>query len=170
MSPAFLTQRPKLRWKPGEPYPLVDKELRPQWPALEEDFTTLDEILVPVYDELDADALRAQNSFRRGQVMLIGGGSVATALGAVQAALGGGSLAIGILGAIVAGFLATVTTIVRAQDAQKQYFTTRLKAERLRGEYFLFLGRVAPYDDADQAKRRAALRNQVDAIELEEAA
>jgi hypothetical protein len=167
MSPAFLIQRPRLIWKPGGPSPLVKTELRPKWPELAEDFTTLDEVLVPVYDKLDADARRAQNSFRRGQVMIIGGGSVATALGAVQAALGGGSLVIGILGALVAGFLGTVTTIVRGQDAQTQYLTTRLKAERLRGEYFLFLGRLAPYDAQDQAQRRRALRDKVDAIDEE---
>jgi len=167
MSPAFLIQRPKLVWKPGPAYALVDKEKRPQWPELAEDFETLDEVLVPVYDTLDADALRAQNSFRRGQVLIILGGSVATAIGAVQAALGGGSLVIGFLGAVVAGGLTTLTAIVRGQDAQKQYFTTRLKAERLRGEYFLFLGRLAPYDDPDRAKRRSALADRVVAIEDE---
>jgi Protein of unknown function (DUF4231) len=139
-------------------------------PALGADFDVLDDELLPLFYELDEGALRAQNDFRLGQLLVIVGGAAATALGAVQAALGGGVTEIGIAEALVAGALAAVVAHVRGRQAQKEYFTTRLKAERLRGEYFLFLGRVEPYDAADDDERRLRLRRQVAQIEVEEPA
>jgi Protein of unknown function (DUF4231) len=167
MQPAFLTQRPRLVWRPGERRPLVSVQQRSSAPALAGDFAALDDILMPVFHRLDEDALRAQNSYRLGQVLIILGGSLATALGSVQAALGGGVTALGLAGALVSGALAAVVAYVRQSDVQKQYLTARLKAERLRGEYFRYLARLAPYGAGDQS---ATLRAQVDAIEYEEPA
>jgi hypothetical protein len=101
--------------------------------------------------------------------LVIVGGAAATSLGAVQAALGGGVPVIGITEAVLAGALAASVTYVRARQAQREYFTTRLKAERLRGEYFLFLGRVHPYDLDDAKERVLRLREQVNKIVAEEA-
>jgi hypothetical protein len=167
MPPAFLTQRPQFIWRAREPRPLVRQELRAASPALADDFATLDEVLLPMFHELDANALEAQNAFRRGQVVIIVGGALATALGAVQAALGGGVTALGVAGAIVSGGLAAVVSYMRGRDAQREYLTSRLKAEQLRGEYFRFLGRVDPYDADDPGVRRRRLRDHVEAIELE---
>jgi hypothetical protein len=91
MMPAFLAQRPRLFWRAGERYPLVSPDLRAASPALAEDFDVLDRELLPDFYELDESALRAQNTFRLGQLVVILGGAAATSLGAVQAALGGGS-------------------------------------------------------------------------------
>jgi hypothetical protein len=167
MMPAFLTQGPRLFWRAGERYPMVSAELRAASPALAEDFHVLDRELLPDFYELDESALRAQNTFRLGQLLVIVGGAAATSLGAVQAALGGGVTEIGIAEAVVAGTLAATVAYVRGRQAQREYFTTRLKAERLRGEYFLFLARVPPYhgDDADRLRR---LRAQVGTIHAEE--
>jgi hypothetical protein len=170
MPPAFLTQRPRVRWRPGERRPLVRAELRQECPALAEDFAALDDLLLPTFYELDEEALRAQNSFRLGQVLIIVGGSAVTALGAVQAALGGGVTELGVAAAIVSGVLAAVVSYVRGRDAKTEYFTTRLKAERLRGEYFLYLGHVAHYDLHDAGERRFRLRKQLEAIEWEQPA
>jgi Protein of unknown function (DUF4231) len=170
MKPEFLARLPRPRWRPGERYPLVKPELRAAVPALARDFDVLEEELVPLFHELDEGALHAQNDFRFGQLLVIVGGAVATALGAVQAALGGGVTEIGIAEALVAGVLAAVVAYVRGRQPQKEYFTTRLKAERLRGEYFLFLGGVEPYDVADDAERRLRLRRQVAQIEAQEPA
>ena len=168
MTPAFFAQRPRLFWRHDERYPLVSEELRAAAPALAADFAVLDRELLPDFYELDEAALRAQNSFRLGRVFLILGGTTATWLGALQAALGGGVAALGIAEALVAGTLAAGVAYVRGRQAQREYFTTRLKAERLRGEYFLFLGRVAPYDVDDDAERGRRLREQVSMIEAEE--
>jgi hypothetical protein len=45
-----------------------------------------------------------------------------------------------------------------------------LKAERLRGEYFLFLARVPPYDVDDDEERARRLHERVGAIQAEEPA
>jgi hypothetical protein len=168
MKPAFLASLPRPRWRPGERYPLVPPEVRDASPALEEDFDVLERELLPDFYEFDEAALRAQNSFRLGQLFIIVGGAVATALGLVQAALGGGVTEIGVAEAVTAGTLAAAVTYVRGQHAQREYFTNRLKAERLRGEYFLFLGCVAPYDADRSEERSRRLRDEVSKIAAEE--
>lgn len=168
MKTAFLASRPRLVWRAGERYPLVSAELRAASPALAGDFDVLDRELLPDFYELDEAALRAQNTFRLGQLLVLLGGAAATSLGAVQAALGGGVTEIGIAEALVGGLLAAAVAYVRGRQAQREYFTTRLKAERMRGEYFLFLGRVPPYDLDDDAERLGRLRAQVSTIEAEE--
>jgi hypothetical protein len=167
VKPALLASLPRLRWRGGRRYPLVRAEVASALPALVQDFEILDRELLPDFYQLDEAALRAQNTFRLGQLCVIVGGATATSLGAVQAALGGGVIAIGIVEALVAGALAGAATYVRGRDAQREYFTTRLKAERLRGEFFLFLGRTRPYD-SDDDDRLARLRERVAAITSED--
>ncbi len=53
----------------------------------------------------------------------------------------------GIVEAALAAVLAAVALRARELKAQERYFTNRLKAETLRGEYFLFVGRVGHYTD-----------------------
>ena len=166
MRPTSLAQVPRLRWRPGVREPLVKPEVRAAAPALEPDFEILDAELLPTFHELDEGALRAQNDFRLGRILIILGSALATALGAVQAALGGGVMALGVAEAIVAGAFAAVVAFVRGREAQKEYFTGRLKAERLRGEYFLFLGRIAPYETGDDDDRRSLLHRRVAEIEV----
>jgi hypothetical protein len=168
MSLAFLAMRPRIFWRPGRRYALVSPEIRDAAPALAQEFEVLDRELVPDFYDLDEAALRAQNTFRLGQLLVIIGGAAATALGAVQAALGGGVTEIGVAEAIVAGALAAAVAYVRGSEAQREYFTTRLKAERLRGEYFLFLGHLPPYDHDDPEERVRRLRREVATIEAEE--
>lgn len=168
MKPAFLAPRPRFFWRAGEHYPLVSTELRAASPALGGDFDVLDHEVLPDFYELDEGALRAQNAFRLGQLLVLLGGALATSLGAVQAALGGGVAEIGIVEALVGGLLAAGVAYVRGRQAQREYFTTRLKAEQLRGEYFLFLGRVPPYDCDDDSERLRRLREQVSKIGAEE--
>jgi hypothetical protein len=168
MTPAFVALRPRLFWRAGVREPLVSAKLRDASPALVKNFDVLEKELLPAFYVFDEAALRAQNSFRLGQLFVIVGGAAATALGAVQAALGGGVAEIGVAEALVAGTLGATVAYVRARQAQREYFTTRLKAERLRGEYFLFLGRVPPYDLDDDAERLRRLREQVSKVEAEE--
>lgn len=164
MTPALLASLPRARGRRYRRHPLVRSELRDGVPALAPDLEILEGELLPDFYELDESALRAENMFRLGQLFVIVGGAAATSLGAVQAALGGGVTAIGIAEALVAGALAGAVSYIRGRDAQRDYFTSRLKAERLRGEYFLFLGRVRPYDTDDDDERLARLRLQVDGI------
>jgi hypothetical protein len=164
MTSAILRDRPRLRLGAPTPYPLVTAAVRAEHPTLADDFAVLDAELVPHFDELDTSALRAQNSFRLGQLFLLVGGTTATSLGAVQAALGGGQIVVGAAEALVAAVLTVTAGYIRARNAQREYFDTRLEAERLRGEYFLFLGRLAPYDVEDAEERRELLREQIAVI------
>lgn len=164
MKPALVAKFPRVRWRAAERNPLVQPDLRDASPALDVDLEILDRELLPDFYDFDEAALRAQNTFRLGQLFVIFGGATATTLGAVQAALGGGVAEVGIVEALVAGALAGAVSYVRGRQAQRDYFTSRLKAERLRSEYFLFLGRVAPYDTTGDDERLARLRQQLGRI------
>jgi hypothetical protein len=122
---------------------------------------------MPAFGRLDEAASRAQNTFRLERLALIFGGAVATSLGAVQASVGGGVAALALIQATLAGGLSIVAFVAGARRSQQAYLTSRLKAERLRGEYFLFLVRHGPY--ADEGGRTAALAARVEEIEAEEA-
>ena len=168
--PALVTSLPRLRWRPPPRGPLVPPDARAAAPALADDLELLDRELLPDFHEFDEAALRAQNTFRLGQVTVIVGGAVATALGAVQSALGAGVAEIGIAEALVAGALAGAVAYVRGREAQREYFTNRLRAERLRSEYFLFLARTPPYDTPSAAVRLGRLRERLGRIGGEDAA
>ena len=114
--------------------------------AFGEDFAILERVLMPHFHNADNAAMRAQNQFRGAQVLLIFGGMLATILGAVQVALGDVAWP-GALETVLALALAMIAQRARYQKAQEHYLSSRLKAETLRSEYFLFLGRVGRYAD-----------------------
>jgi len=163
---ALFKRLPMLPWQaPEKIQEIVPPETRSQFPDLTPDFAILETELMPGFRRLDNEALRAQNLFRLQQVILIAGGVIATTLGAIQAAHTK-EVWPGVAEAAVAGFLTSVSYIAREFNEQKKYFSNRLKAETLRGEYFLFLGRMGNYaNDADRAQN---LIRRVAAIESEE--
>ena len=135
-------------------------EAQKQSPLFADDFKTLDDELMPYFREHDAEALRVQNQFRLNQVMLIFGGALATILGAVHASLGGTpAVCAGIIESVLAAALSAVAMRLQGTHAQERYFSDRLKAEKLRSEYFLFLGRVGNY--ADDQERLPSLIGRV---------
>src|SRR5689334_3768259 len=125
---------PRLRWKLPEHQEIIPVEAQNQYPELAADFTTLANELMPHFLELDANALRLQNEFHLEQVLLIFGGTAATILGAVHASLG--AVWTGITESVLAAALSAVAMRVQTTRAQERYFTDRLKAEKLRAEYF----------------------------------
>lgn len=164
--PAILAYFPRFRWRdPPAPADLAayDPVLYQPFPAEMEavcagDIALLRRYLIPHYVAENTEALRAQNEYRRDQVVLIIGGVVATGLAALpgEARWAGWS----VVAAIWTAFLATWAARSRDLSAQSRWRTSRLKAEVLRGEYFLFLARARPYDDdacrARNLKRRVA--------------
>jgi len=156
---------PMLRWRPRENEQIVQPETQNQFPDLKSDFDILEHELMPSFRNLDNEALRGQNLFRLQQVILIAGGVITTTLGAVQAAHAK-EVWPGVAEAVVAGFLTSVSYIARQFNEQKNYFSNRLKAETLRGEYFLFLGRMGNYANDDD--RVQSLIRRVADIESEE--
>jgi uncharacterized protein DUF4231 len=157
---------PKLFWSPDKaPRQIVKPETQNQFPDLKSDFEILEETLMPRFRNLDDEALRAQNQFRRQQIILIVGGVITTTLGAIQAAFTE-KIWPGAAEAAVAAVLTMVSVIAHDFDAQKKYFSNRLKAETLRSEYFLFLGRTGNYANEDD--RVPSLIQRVTDIESEE--
>ena len=170
MRPALLASLPRPRWRAERRPPLIAPEVRAASPALATDYEILDRELMPDFTAFDEEALRAQNTFRLGQLFVILAGAAATSLGAVQAALGGGVTELGVAEALIAGALTGAVTYIRGREAQLEYFTSRLKAEQLRGECFLFLGRIGAYGVANEEERVGRLREQVSAIASEDSA
>jgi Protein of unknown function (DUF4231) len=65
----------------------------------------------------------------------------------------------GIIQSVLAAALSAVAMRLQGTHAQERYFTDRLKAEKLRGEYFLFLDRAGTY--ADEQERLPSLIRRV---------
>jgi Protein of unknown function (DUF4231) len=138
---------------------LVKPENRNTYSAFTDDFKTLDNELLPFFRDFDNEALRSQNAYRGMYVILILGGALVTILGITQIAFIDTSW-IGIVGSAVALVLGVVTTMSNRFNNQKRYLNSRLAAERLRSEYFLFLGRFDTYasdqDRIQNLKKRVA--------------
>jgi hypothetical protein len=163
--PALFKRFPPPWYRRPPDYPFVKEEDRAAAPLLDAELAYLDEKLVPRFRAVDDESLRAQHQFRLGIVVLIVGSAVATALGSVQAALGGGQLGIGIAEGIVGAVLAGIVVYVRGRRFQQTYFTKRVVAERLKGQYYLFLARAGTYAVDDDAKRAQLLERVLDRIE-----
>lgn len=160
--PALLKRLPRLRWRPGPPQNIVDPAELAAYPEIAADVAVLDRELMPAFRRVDNHALHDQNTFYLVQFAFSLGAVLATALGAVHAALGGGVLAIGLLETTISGALGAGALRAYSQGAQRSYYTKRLQAERLRGEYFLFLGRIGPY--ARAADPHIVLRQRVEEL------
>jgi hypothetical protein len=161
-------QLPRPRWRAPAEEPFVSLQLLARSPDLRSDIELLEGELVPYFRELDRASLRTQNAFRLGQLSVIVGGATASALGAAQAALGGGVVWLAVPEAVVAGLLAGLLAYLGGRNAQREYFTTRLKAERLRAEYFVFLARAGDYAAGTEGERAALLRRRVRSVALHE--
>jgi len=161
---ALFKRRPILFWKPRINEQIIPLDQRKEFSTLEDDFKILDERLMDNFRRLDNEALKAQNEFRRQQIILIVGAATTSSLGAIQVAMPETAPWPGLIEAVIAATLAAVAFIAKQTEPQKKYFSNRLKAETLRGEYFLFLGRLGPYKD--DASRVRNLIHRVTEIEL----
>ncbi|MGQ9628072.1 MAG: DUF4231 domain-containing protein [Anaerolineae bacterium] len=150
---------PTFRWKPPPRQELVPREEQANHPELEKDFEKLRDHLMEEFWKLDEEALKHQNQFRLDQMQIIFGGVLAALLGVLQAALSNVTWIPGVLEAILASYLGYVAFRSRGLKSQEKWIASRLKAERLRGEYFLFLGRIGEY--ADNKERVPALIRRV---------
>jgi hypothetical protein len=160
-----LTRYLPLLWGVPEQHPIMSVEDQRQFPGLQRDFELLRAELDESFLELDRAAIAGQNRFRLVNLLLIVGGLAATTLGAVQAAADGARFWVGITEAILAGLLAPLAIAARSGRAHRAYATNRLKAERLRSEYFVFLARAGEYQAIDEERRVEVLRERVAAIE-----
>lgn len=136
---------PKLRPLPREKQYLIPLQEQSKYSGFKEDFETLERELMPHFRELDNEALGGQNGYRWTYIILIFGGAFVTIFGIFQIAIQAPGLAIA--GAIVAVALGAATTVAQTFNHQARYLNARLAAERLRSEYFLFLGHLGEYSN-----------------------
>jgi hypothetical protein len=137
---------------------VIPPGLRADYPALADDLAVLDEIVTPEFARCDLDALRDQNAHRRQQVIVLVGSAVVTALGGIQALVPGQRWP-GIVLAVAGVLLATSTNWAKERSSLDDYLRARIRAERLRAQYFRYLARIGPYagDDRTDALRLAVL-------------
>src|SRR3954471_2102146 len=118
--PALLRRLPPL-FGPVKASPIVSREDRRDFADLEEDFELLDTHLVPEFERLDREALRAQATFRRQQLILIIGGVVTTILGGLHVALGSSWRGAAVAEGVVALLLSFVVFVAQRRPAQQRY-------------------------------------------------
>lgn len=153
MALAIFRRWPRLRLKIIAPV-LIPADRGEQYPALAADLAVIGEVLVPAFSSYDVDAQRAQNTYHRQQVTLIGVGSLTSGFGAVQAALGHDAwpgVVVGVLGA----FSAATAALAQERRAQRVYLDNRTKAERLRAAAFAYLAELPPFSGDDRRTRLA---------------
>jgi hypothetical protein len=169
MTIALFRRLPKLVASRGTDHPLVDPATNAsitvddavaRWPLLTTELRDLEEVLVPVYQECSLAVGLEQNRHRRQQVLLLVGGLLTAAFGAVQAALSD-SVWPGIVVAGVAAATSAVASIGRESGALDAYLSYRLRAEKLRSTYFTYLTRAEPASDTERREQRCWLQQQV---------
>jgi hypothetical protein len=143
---------PTLRSLPQQMQHIIDPAKREDYPAFAEDFETLEKELMPAFREFDTIARYRQNWYRWMYMILVFGGALTTVLIILQIAFLSFS-GFDIAGAIVAGALGATTALSRAFNHHERYLNARLAAERLRSEYFLFLGYLDQYSDSKRIQR-----------------
>jgi hypothetical protein len=163
--PALLARLPKVPWRPAPDWPVVPAE-RAGYETLAADLSFWDHELETRFRRLDHQAQRLQNRFLFLSLVLIFGSVAATILGAIQAAVGGGNVWLAVFGSLLSGLLVGVAVLVRDRRSLRGYLNARLKAERIKSEYFLFLAGVGAYaSEQDRARRLADRIAEVEAAE-----
>ena len=160
--PVLFRRLPRLRWTEPPAEALVPLEERDAFDALAEDLSFLDRELMPAFTELDRAAQKEQNRFRRQQVALLVGGFLTSALGALLAALGREQRELGLVVALLAAATTSISWTARQRGSLQAYLQARVRAERMRAHYFMYLGGVGAY--RDPSKRASELRRSVAAI------
>ena len=165
--PALLARLPRVPWRPATDWPVVPAE-RAGYGTLDADLELWDHELETRFRTLDHQAQRLQNRFLLLSLVLIFGSVAATILGAIQAAVGGGNVWLAVFGALLSGLLVGVAVLVRDRRSLRGYLNARLKAERMKSEYFLFLAGAGEY--ASEQDRARLLADRVAEVEVAEGA
>ncbi len=157
MAISLLARFPKMR-APSDSWPVIPDKERAPYSELAADFTLLDQEVTPAFTEYDLAALRDQNRYRRHQVLILLGTALVTGLGGLQAVVPALRWP-GVLLAALGIALATTTQLAKESESQTEYLNARVKAERLRALYFLYLSATGPYagPGRDTALRRAVI-------------
>lgn len=143
-----------------------------RFPTLRADIETADRMLGPAFEKEDGEALKLQKRFRAAELAIIFGSVVAVGLGLSAGLSGEASMTIGgIPGRHVFSFaellltagLGALAFTSRGLKWQRKWLRRRWAAETLRGERFLFIGRVGEYGESADPER--VLRRRIVEIE-----
>lgn len=143
-----------------------------RYPALKEDLETAARILGDPMSRADAEALEYQSKFRRSELAVIWGGVVAVGLAAgagLTAADAGAandapwSQILSFAELVLTAGLGSLAFITRGLKWQRKWLKRRWMAEMLRGERFMFVGRLGAYAGAPDPDR--VLRQRIVEIE-----
>lgn len=148
MTIALFSRRPRLRLKIAEPV-LIRAEHIETYTALAGDLATVRELIGPQFNEYDVNAQRAQNRYRRQQVILFCVSALTTAFGSVQAAYSH-QVWPGVVVAVLGVLSAAVAGLGEERGAQRTYLDQRTKAERLRAMAFAYLAELPPFTGHDR--------------------
>jgi hypothetical protein len=119
--------------------------------ALAADIELADRVLEPAYADADARALDYQRRFVRAELTVIWGGVVAVGLGVLA---GTTSLAsFSFAASILTAGLGALAALAGGLRWHRRWLRYRWQAESLRGERFLFIGRVGEYAAAAEPDR-----------------
>jgi hypothetical protein len=169
--PALIARLPRLFWRPaedetwGNDWPVISPQTLEDYPRLRTDLAVWPDQFERRFRQLDHRAQILQNRFWRQRVLLIGGGLLATSLATVQAAWGGGHVWLAVIQAVLTGLLAGLAVLLRSRRAQYGYLSARLKSERIKSEFYLFLARAGDYAHDDRVARLGQAVDDIEAAE-----
>jgi hypothetical protein len=153
--PAMLRRLPGLD-RP-KPTPIVDAEVRDEFPALRKDLEFLEENLVPEFIECDLALVAGAEPASSAAVAVGGRGVDRSGSRSCPGRVGERHVA-GLLVTLVAVLSAVFTQRIQHGRALPRYLDERAKAERLRSVYFQYLVGVGRCTGDD---RRQRLRDDV---------
>jgi Protein of unknown function (DUF4231) len=136
---------------------IIPLAVRNTYPTFDADFKTLDHELMPFFRRFDEEALISQNRYRWIYVIIIFGSALTALLAIVQIAfinIPGLDVTAGIFAALLAG----ASAFLGRFSPHNRYMNARLATERLRSEYFLFLGHLGHYANDHDRVRNLIMR------------
>lgn len=140
------------------------------WPLLATDLQLLEAELEERRHELSREADSSKKHFLFAQWIAVIGGVVLVALGAVGTALSASGNAspgdvqlVPIIGAVLSLVIGVFVLIGREMDWQREWLDKRAASEKLKHEYYFFLGRVRGYGKTDNPE--VLLRQRLRAVE-----
>ncbi len=143
-----------------------------RFPSLEAEIEAADRILTPALAREDEQALQFQKKFRAAELAIIFGSVLAVGLGlgaglAPQADMSVGSVPgrhlFSFAELLLTAGLGALAFVSRGLRWQRKWLRRRWAAETLRGERFLFIGRLGAYGESPEPER--VLRQRIVEIE-----
>ncbi len=136
-----------------------------KWPALDRDFEILKTELDSKRGEISKSASRSKRWFFYSQWFVVLAGVGLVGLGAALATLDEENPTLALIQIILSFAVGAIVLINQEMNWQKRWLHQRARSEALKREYYLFLGRVGAYGEADEEGRVHLLRDRIWEVE-----